>query len=170
MQELWKDIPGYEGKYQISNTGKVKSFAKGYERILVPNQSRSYLYVGLCDHNHKKRTKLVHRLVAEAFVPNPHGYKEVNHKDENKLNNQSDNLEWCTRTYNMAYGTARFRQGLSCGTAVEQLTIDGFLVAKYCNAEMAAKLTGIDASSILKCCKGIRASAGGYIWNLTDSL
>ena len=172
MSEIWKDIVGYEGRYMISNTGRVKSFARSYYkngRILIPFSTRGYHSVNLTDGNGKKRTFLVHRLVAEAFVPNPHGYKEVNHKDENKQNNNCDNLEWCTREYNMSYGNARLRQGISYGKPVEQIALDGSVIAKYCSAEFADALTGTDASSIHKCCKGKRVYANGYKWQYSNS-
>ena len=169
MNEIWKDIPGYEGKYQISNTGKIKSFAKYSEgKILTPFITRGYASIGLCDKSFKKKTFLVHRLVALLFVPNPNGYKEINHKDENKLNNSSDNLEWCTREYNMSYGNARLSQGISCGKPIAQFTINGLMIAKYYSAEFAASVNKIDGSSIIRCCKGKRKYAGGYAWQYTD--
>ena len=174
MVEIWKPISGYEGIYEISNLGRVKRLTgrngavlkEGH--ILKPNNSRGYLYVGLSTANSGKATTLVHRLVADAFVPNPNGYHEVNHKDENKMNNCADNLEWCSRAYNMAYGTARLRQGVSYGKPVSQSTIDGITIAVYCSAETAGKLIGVDPSSIHKCCKGKREQAGGYVWNYTE--
>jgi len=163
MQEIWKDIKGYEGKYQISNLGNVKSFLKGKEYLLKPYSTRGYLSIGLWD-GQKKQTVLIHRLVASAFIPNPNGYKEINHKDENKSNNNINNLEWCTREYNMSYGTARLRQGISSGKPIEQLTLNNIVIAWYCSAEIACKLTNIDSSSIIKCCNGKRKYAGGYMW------
>ena len=170
MKEKWKAIDGYEGLYEVSNTGKVRSFKKSRKgHILVPAATRGYDSVGLCSGDGSKTTVLVHRLVATAFVPNPNGYKEVNHKDENKKNNNADNLEWCTRAYNMSFKTARVRQGVSCGKPVEQMTIDGIAVALYSSAEMAGKILGIDASSIHKCCKNKRDHAAGYKWRYSNT-
>lgn len=172
MEEIWKDITGYEGLYQISNFGRVKSFSKFSPpsgRILKTNVSRGYVWVRLFDINKKSKNHMVHRLVAFAFVNNPNNFKEVNHKDENKLNNRADNLEWCSRAYNMAYGTARFRQGLSASKPVEQLTIDNVPIALYYSLSVAAKINGLDSSSILKCCKHQRECAGSYKWRFAES-
>lgn len=117
--EVWKDINGYEGLYQISNLGNVRSvdrmikhhpkdyFQKG--RVLRPAPSRNgYLMVVLVNHNNRK-TINVHRLVAEHFIDNPDKFEQVNHIDEDKNNNRVDNLEWCTAKYNANYGTRNMR-------------------------------------------------------------
>ena len=111
MDEVWKDVRGYEGIYKVSNFGRIKSLCRtGYggkpipERILKPQQDRyGYPVVGL-HKNGKAATKTIHRIVAESFIDNPNCLKEVNHKDENKWNNRIDNLEWCTTHYNLTYG------------------------------------------------------------------
>lgn len=174
--EIWKDIEGFEGVYQISNTGRVKRLTDRLGNhidgghILKQNVSkRQYVTVGLSRKGKHAKTALVHRLVATAFIPNPNNYKEINHKDENKLNNNVENLEWCSREYNMSYGTARLRQGISLGLPVEQRTISGLLIAVYCSAEVAGKLTNIDPSSIHKCCKNKRQFAGGYSWSYSQN-
>lgn len=106
--EEWKDIPDYEGKYQVSNMGRVKSlnYARRKQvKVLRPGieKTRGYLSVTLLKDG-KQKTKPVHRLVAIAFIPNPNDLPQVNHKDENKLNNCVDNLEWCNAKYNCNYG------------------------------------------------------------------
>ena len=116
MKEIWKNIKGYEGLYQVSNLGRVKSLErkdnlgrKVNEKILKNrNATHGYIAVILSKDSNKK-TYRVHRLVAEAFIPNPNKYLEVNHKDENKSNNRIDNLEWCDRKYNCNYGTFKER-------------------------------------------------------------
>ena len=108
MEEIWKEIDGYDGKYFISNLGRVKSFQreKSGKLLALSHDNDGYLLVGL--HYAQKgipdKKAKVHRLVAQAFVPNPNNYPEVNHKDENKENNNANNLEWCTTRYNLTYG------------------------------------------------------------------
>ena len=116
LNEIWKPIKGYESLYEVSNYGRVKALARrkncnrGYgiikEHIMKPNNCDrgGYYRVPLTGTNHIKKYYLVHRLVAEAFIPNPDNLPEVNHKDSNKANNNIKNLEWCSRTYNIKYG------------------------------------------------------------------
>lgn len=101
--EEWKPIKGFDG-YYISSFGRIWS-EKQKKRFMSPhNVGGGYLMIGLHIKN-KAYSKLVHRLVAEAFIPNPNNYPQINHKDENKNNNRADNLEWCTQQYNIRYGT-----------------------------------------------------------------
>ena len=119
--EVWKDIVvtkngilyDYTGKYQVSNKGRIKSLLNSHgdyrEKILSPGiGSSGYLQIRLCKNNERK-TFSIHRLVATMFIPNPDKLPIVNHKDENRLNNNVDNLEWCTEKYNRNYGTATQR-------------------------------------------------------------
>jgi len=113
---MWKDIEGYEGLYQVSCNGEIKSLSREIiynngkvihlkERILKPLKINNYLAVDLHDSNKNHKRFYIHRLVASAFIDNPDNLPEVNHKDENPFNNSVDNLEWCTHTYNLNYGT-----------------------------------------------------------------
>ena len=109
-KEIWKDIKGFEGHYQVSNFGRVKSIKFRKERILKPaNNGCGYLYVNL-SKNGKYNIYLIHRLVALIFISNPNNLPEINHRDEDKTNNKVENLEWCDRKYNMNYGTRTQRQ------------------------------------------------------------
>ena len=109
--EIWKPFPGYEDDYEISNLGRVKSHRRGREKILKPIQERynGYNMVSLFDKNGKSHKIRIGRHVALAFIPNPNNLPCVNHKDEIKTHDYVDNLEWCTKAYNTAYGTARQR-------------------------------------------------------------
>lgn len=121
MKEIWKDIPDFEGLYQVSNLGNVKTLdkyvgtgikhnskVKRKEKLLKQYNKRGYLQVSL-SKNHKRYYFSVHRLVAQAFIPNPDNLLQVNHKDENPMNNCIENLEWCTAKYNCNYGTRNKR-------------------------------------------------------------
>lgn len=120
--EIWKDIKGYEGLYQVSNLGRVKSLKVSKiksERIRKSyQQSSGYISIVLCK-NGKAVNHKVHRLVASAFIDNPNNLPEINHKDENKANNKVDNLEWCDSSYNKNYGTRTEKFIRSRGTPVK---------------------------------------------------
>jgi hypothetical protein len=112
IKEVWKDISGYEGLYQISNLGNIKSF-QIYKagKLLSPHKDKDgYLNIGIRDYNSHRKFYRIHRLVAEAFIPNPDNLPGINHKDCNTSNNQIDNLEWCTVEYNNQY---RFTYGFA---------------------------------------------------------
>lgn len=156
--EIWKPVKGYEGLYEISNFGRVKSLGNDKsrkEKILKPIKDKGgYLYVGLCRDGKGKWFK-VHRLVAEAFLPNPEGFEQVNHKDENKSNNCSSNIEWCSHKYNSNYGTRTKRQAAALSKAVEASKFPDF--SEIClrfSSTMEAKRNGYDSGSVSKCCRG----------------
>ena len=169
MQEYFKDIAGYEGLYKVSNLGNIKSFRLNKEgTILKPYKNqKGYCMLRLCNKEGQK-LKLVHRLVAEAFIPNPLNLKEINHKDENKENNTIDNLEWCDRKYNCNYGT--FKQKIREKTIkkVYQYDTHGKLIKIY-NCCQECELNGYKPASIYRCC---RKEKGGlyknYIWSYKE--
>ena len=176
-KEIWKDILGYEGKYMVSNWGRVKSLnyhRTGKERIMKPSDNgHGYLFVVLCKDGKDKKCR-INRLVAQAFLPNPDNLPEVNHKDENKYNNCVENLEWCDRSYNINYGTRNKRiaekyinDPNKSKTVVGINEVNGSMVIFPSSCE-AERQTGIFQTSIIKCCKGKRNSAGGYFWFYLD--
>lgn len=108
MIEIWKDVVGYEGLYEVSNLGHIKSLWFNKEKLLTPINSKGYYKVHLYK-NGKLKDYSIHQIVAKAFIPNPNNYPGINHKDEVKTNNHADNLEWCNDAYNAVYGTRRER-------------------------------------------------------------
>lgn len=176
MEEIWKDIKGYEGLYEISNYGRVRSHREwkrdnlAGKRILNPTISGTGYQQVTLYRNQKDRHKfLVHRLVAQAFIENPNNYAAVNHKDENQQNNRVDNLEWCTISYNNAYGTARIRGAITLGSKVDQYTLEGIHLATYESASIASLITKIPKHAIKDCCSGETESGHGYIWRYGES-
>ena len=169
--EQWKSIAGYEGIYEVSDLGRVKSLKHGKERILKPGKDRGgYLQVVLYKDG-KKKMLLVHRLVADAFIPNQNNLDTVNHKDEVKTNNVASNLEWMSQKDNLNYGTRNKRASESkinhpsLSKKVQMLdkkTCE--LLATFPSTMEAERVTGIDQGSISQCCNGKYKSTGGYIW------
>ena len=184
MTEEWKDIEGYEGKYQVSNLGRVRSLDRDIVRrtrygtmapyhingsVLKPLHSQGdYCYVHLFDKDGASTNHKVHRLVAKAFVPNPDNLNEVNHIDEDKDNNRADNLEWCKHVDNCNHGTRNERSAVKRGIQVEQLTLDGHHVAFYQSACEASRQTGIARKGINDCCRRHLKTAGGYLWKYKE--
>lgn len=157
MKEIWKTIEGFEGRYQVSNLGNIKSLKYRKERILSPVTYRNgYLFVELCKNGYVKKF-LVHRLVAEAFIPNPENLPQVNHKNEIKTDNTVQNLEWCDNRYNQRYSSAKkigcFQDNklIKVYDAVRDVEKDGFYHSNVCNA-----------------LKGKLKSSGGYHWQYLD--
>lgn len=174
--EIWRPIEGYEGLYEVSNLGRVKSLKYreqiGVEKVLKPLKSgppkyQNYLAVNLCK---KGKVKLfrIHRLVAKAF-PEICGEWfdgcQVNHKDENGKNNNVTNLEVCNATYNMNYGTLKERIAEHFNKPVNQIK-DGIIIDTFPSIKIASKKTNIIGSNIAKCCRGYkyRKTAGGFQW------
>ena len=182
MEEIWKDIEGYEGRYQVSNLGRVKALPRTVEghnqhgkwtrtepaKIMAQKLQNTDRYqVSLRDADGKRTTFYVHRLVAMAFVP---GYFEgatVNHKNEDHHDNRADNLEWMTKEENNAYGTHNFRVGKSLRMAVEMLTDEGEHVAYFDSMSEAAEKSGCPLSSIHRCCYGRQETTNGYRFRFT---
>lgn len=167
MKEIWRDIKGFEGKYQVSNLGRVMSLnynQKGFKKPLKPMiDNVGYSKVNLRKDG-KQHIKYVHRLVAEAFIPNPSNKPVVNHKDEDKLNNHVENLEWCTIGYNSTFGTAIERRSKKLSKKVAQYSEDGSLVKIWKNAREVNQWYKTNPTSIAKVCRGEKDSYYGYIW------
>lgn len=169
MKEIWKDIQGYEREYQVSNTGKVRSLdfkswngsvwfqKKG--KILTPRRTKS----GYCRVQLRGRDAYIHRLVAQAFIPNPDNLPQVNHKDENKENNCVNNLEWCTQAYNNSYGTKIERQSAKTrGRMRNNKPCINLTTGEVYVSAWAAKLA--TGHEVYKCCQGRAKTSGGCEW------
>ena len=168
MNEIWKAVKGYEGLYEVSNLGRVKSLPRNgtvlCKKILKYSLDKcGYRQVILSKNNVRKSAK-IHRLVAEAFLQNENNFPSINHKDENKQNNDVSNLEWCSHSYNNSYnGRAKkvaerkYKQVLciELNTIFESLTD-------------AEKRTKIRVGNICSCCKGNLKTAGGYHWKYVN--
>lgn len=169
MDEIWKDIKDYEGLYQVSNWGRIKSIRFGKERIMKLCIDRyGYLYIVLYKNNKQKNFR-IHRLVAEAFLQNPHNYPCINHKDENKQNNNVENLEWCSAKYNANYGTrneriSKNRDISKHSKPVLQYTLDGQFVREWLSAKQAEIEGGFHQGNICMCCRGKRKYHHNFIW------
>ena len=163
-EENWKDIEEYEGLYQISDKGRIKSIGYGKERILnLKRNTKGYLQVNL-SKNGEHKWCLIHRLVALAFLSNPNNLPQVNHKDEDKTNNKVENLEWCDSKYNNNYGTKIQRQSEKISKPVLQYTKDGKFVKEWKSATYAGNILQFFSTYITKCCKGKCKSAYNFIW------
>lgn len=164
--EIWKDIEGYPN-YMVSNMGRVKSLnynRTGKEKIMKGGKDNNdYLFIILSKKG-KVKKYLVHRLVAQVFIPNPNNFSEVNHKDEDKQNNCVENLEWCSREYNINYGTHNKRVAKTLSKPILQFTKNGEFIRKWDSATQVEKELGIYHSSITKCLKGKQKTSGEYIW------
>ena len=169
MEKLWKEIPDTDGKYLISTAGEVMAISRRVKfghvyrwtktKLLTPRDNgKGYLELEFLGKHH-----YIHRLVAEAFIPNPYNFPCINHKDENKENNSVENLEWCDYSYNTNYGTRTKR-------AKEKRFGDRFVVINldtgdvYQTPKDASRATGIHNDSISRVCKGKSKTAGGYRW------
>lgn len=163
MKEIWKDI--FENqKYFVSNLGRIKN-SKDY--IIKTHNDKDEYQIFSFYVNGKRVDKKIHRLVAEAFIPNPNKLPFVNHKNEIKCDNKVDNLEWCTKTYNTNYGHAREKQRKKLCKSVICIELD----KEFESAKEAAEFIKKDHSSICDCCnnKRYRKTVGGYHWKWKES-
>lgn len=174
--EEWKDIVGYEGLYQISTLGNVRSYDRivncrnGHTRtikgkVLATTRSGGgYLKVMLTKDSVAKNHR-IHRLVAMAFIPNPDNLPDVNHIDEDKTNNKVSNLEWCSRSYNNHYSLITERLNEAKKISVKQLSLDGEVVNIWNGVRDAARALGMKTHRhISDCCKGKAKTCYGYKW------
>lgn len=176
MEEIWKEIDGYPN-YMVSNLGNVKSL----ERVIMKSNGKrqtiketirkgvkdkdGYLIVTLYNEYHNMKNIKVHRLVAQAFIPNPNNLPEVNHKDEDKTNNNVDNLEFCTTRFNLTYGNRLKKVIKKISKKCYQYDLNKKLINVFPSTQEASKLTGICQSNISACCRGEYKTTHGYIFS-----
>lgn len=178
MTEVWKDIAGYEGLYQVSNLGRVKSLPrerKTYgkrtyitkEKIITAPLSTNGYYRICLTKNGKQKHYYVHRLVANAFAEYQDRCEVVNHINGNKLDNMVENLEFCTQSHNVKEA---YRLGLRkvTGRKIEQYTKNMERIKLWDSVSEAQRCLGIQATTIVKCCKGKKKTAGGFVWKYYD--
>ena len=155
--EIWKDIIGFEGLYKVSNIGRIKN--KDNKLLSPYHNINGYISIDLYKEGHVHKLR-VHRLVAEAFIPNPNNYPIVNHIDENKTNNNVNNLEWCTYSYNLSYGsrvtkmfqTRKERNRKNTQKPVIQLDLQNNIIANYNSISEASRSTNISCGAIWQSC------------------
>jgi len=166
MDEEYVEIKGYEGLYWINKKGEVKS----RYRVKKLSINKDGYYIVNLSKNGKGKSFYIHRLLALHFIPNPDNLPQVNHKDENKLNNDLNNLEWCTQDYNFHYGTRGIRSGQTQRKTspkrkpVIQYSLDMEFIAEFSSVAEAARQLNFCHSTISQCCKGNYKQAYGYIW------
>ena len=174
VNEQWKPIKGFEGLYEVSDLGRVKSvsrvIARGdvrqtvNERILSPKLSKKgYLIVGL-HRNGSSLYRYIHRLVGDAFLERPDCECEINHINEDKMDNRVENLEWCTHTANVNHGTGRCRHDRAVARPCSCYTENGQYIRSYVSITEAARELGVGKSSILAAIVGKSATCKGMIW------
>ena len=167
INEQWKPVEGFEGLYAVSNLGRVKSLGNDKsrkEKILKPHKVNGYLRVTLCK-DWKRKFFLVHRLVAEAFLPNPEGLEQVNHIDENKTNNVVSNLEFCDCKYNNNYGTRNKRVASALSKSVEASKYPDFreICLTFVSTREAGR-NGYKFQAVSTCCRGCYSTHRGNFY------
>ena len=168
MKEVWKDIEGYEGRYQVSNLGRVKRVTTG--RILKSGKHTcGYLIVRL-SKNGIVSNKKIHRLVAQAFIPNLDNKSQVNHIDENKTNNLASNLEWMTAKENLNYGTRTDRSSKTRSIAIIATNIKTGESTEFYGVSECARQLGLHQSNITSVLKGRLKQTSGYTFKYKEEI
>lgn len=164
MKEIWRPVTVVGYNYEVSNKGGIKSELG----LMKPTLSHGYYRVCLYRNDGTHKMFQLHRLIAQAFIPNPENLPQVNHIDENKLNNCVENLEWVTAKKNCNHRTRNERISNSKLKKINQLTLSGELVRAWDGALSVEKETGLSCRYITKCCRGERKTAYGYVWQYVN--
>lgn len=167
MMETWKSVKGFEGLYEVSNYGRVKSLnyhRTGEAQILKPGRTNGGYMNVVLTKDKIRYSKRVHRLVADAFLPNPNNYTELNHKDENPANNRLYNLEWCSREYNINYGSRNKKVSEKMSKKIIQYTMDGEIVKVWKSQKEVEKTLGWSQGTISLAVNKKIPSFHGFLW------
>lgn len=184
-EEIWKPVVGYEGRYEVSNLGRVRSVDHKYTRPhFRTGAPTEYSVKGRVIYQYCKKdtttynvrlskgptvkTHAVHRLVAQAFIPNPDNLPEVNHMDENRHNNRADNLEWCTGDYNLHYGTHIDRSAAGHWKKILQCDMQGNVIREFNSITQAANTFGVTIQAISRVLIGKNRQCRGFLWKYKD--
>ena len=165
MKEEWKSVIGYEGLYEVSSCGQIKSLRKGV--LLTPYKINGYYVVRLCKNGKMKNCK-VHRLVAIAFIPNPENKAFVDHIDTNRSNNRVENLRWVTRQENYDNPLSIKAQKEAVSRRVVQYDLNGNLLNVFSSITEASRKTGCGIAAIQQVCRGHTYTSKGYIWRYEE--
>jgi len=167
-REEWRMVSDYEGLYMVSNLGRIKSLnykKTGKEEFLKQKTTKKLGYkIVTLSKNGNKEFKRVHRLVAQAFIPNPDNLPCINHKDENPSNNRVENLEWCSYKYNNCYGDRLKKSAAKKSIKICQYTKTGEVINVWSSAMEIERQLGFSHENLAKCCKGKIKSAYGFVW------
>ena len=167
--EEWRDVPGYEGLYQVSNLGRVRGMRRGLLNILSPSSYNGYYRVNLSKGG-KYITIHIHRLVAMAFLPNPNNYPQVNHKDGDRKNNNLNNLEWCTASYNQLHAFRTLNRVRPRCRVISQMDGNGEIIKIYSSISEASRDLGVSVQAIRSALCGRTTHSGGYKWEYFNNL
>lgn len=192
-EEIWKDIPGYNGRYQASNLGRIRSTDRTVLKnngVLGPYKGKilrlfegtgGYMYVAIAKEQNKFQARRLHRVIAETFIPNPLNLPQINHINEDKKDNRAENLEWCTGKYNTNYGhraekfAISMRNNISLSKEVNQYDLEGNYIRSFPSAAEAARflnLNDVAAGRIGQCCRHLFKkgnSAYGHLWEFATA-
>lgn len=182
MEEIWKDIPGYEGLYQASNLGNIKSLKREHyipsinkkiwilkEKILKQALCKDGYKIVVLTRNKKRKTYTVHKLIAMTFIPKIKNKTQVNHKDGNKLNNSIKNLEWCNNSENIRHAynnnlidiTKKYKK-------INQYDLEGNFIKQWNSMKEAGEKLNICRQNISMCCRGLRKKTNNYVWRYAN--
>lgn len=191
MEEIWKDVVGYEGLYQVSNTGRLVRkerldsngrFLSQQEKVIHKIYGTGYYGTAIVDGKGNSKNVLIHRLVAMAFIPNPNNYPQIDHIDGNKSNNRVENLRWCTAKQNINFPMSlanrsrvlkvaqnkpeaiKHKIAASHKKAIVQYDMNGNFIKEWSSLHEVGRECGFNISNISACANGRKASAYGYIW------